>query len=155
MGEIFFSKMYPAARTYRPEVYTNFFNQIVAVNSEVLEWIQNHHKLKWMRSAFNPLIMCDYITNNLAEYFNNWVRDWKGLPLVEFADKIREMIMVLWNKRRDISEKLQGKILPTVVQQLKARTRGLGNLTVVKAGPFAAEVHDTTSTHNRHVVHIH
>ena len=62
------------------------------------------------------------------------------------------MIMVLWNKRRLISEKLEGNILPAILTILKARTRGLGNLTVVKAGCFAAEVHDTTSTHNRHVV---
>ena len=62
------------------------------------------------------------------------------------------MLMVLWNKRRLISEKLEGNILPAILTILKARTRGLGNLTVVKAGCFAAEVHDTTSTHNRHVV---
>ena len=62
------------------------------------------------------------------------------------------MIMTLWNKRRAISEKLHGRILPAVLQQLKARTTGLENLTIVKACPFAAEVHDTTSTHNRHVV---
>jgi len=43
------------------------------------------------------------------------------------------MIMMLWNKRRQISEKLEGKILPAVLTMLKARTRGLGNLTVVKA----------------------
>jgi len=75
--------------------------------------------------------------------------------VVELADKVREMIMMLWNKRRQISEKLEGKILPAVLTMLKARTRGLGNLTVVKAAScFVAEVHDTTSTHNRHVVKV-
>jgi len=153
-GDIF-SKMYPAARTYRPQVFRYFLNQIVTASPNVLEWLQNHHKLLWMRSAFNPEIKCDYITNNLAESFNNWIKDWKDLPVAELADKIREMIMTLWNKRRAISEKLHGRILPAVLQQLKARTRGLGNLTVVKAGAFAAEIHDTTSTHNRHVVKSH
>ena len=88
----------------------------------------------------------------ILQSFNNWIRDWKDLPVVELADKIREMIMILWNKRRLISEKLEGNILPAILTILKARTRGLGNLTVVKAGCFAAEVHDTISTHNRHVV---
>ena len=63
--------------------------------------------------------------------------------------------MTLWNKRCAISKKLHGRILPAVLQQLKARTRGLGNLTVVKAGAFAAEIHDTTNTHNMHVVKSH
>jgi len=88
----------------------------------------------------------------ILQSFNNWIRDWKDLPVVELADKIREMLMVLWNKRRLISEKLEGNILPAILTILKARTRGLGNLAVVKAGCFIAEVHDTTSTHNRHVV---
>jgi hypothetical protein len=79
-------------------------------------------------SAFDPAIKCDYVTNNLVESFNNWIKDWKDLPVVELADKIREMIMILWNKRRRIAEKLDGKILPAVLQQLKMKTRGLGHL---------------------------
>ena len=150
-----YSKMYPAARTYRPRVFKYFFNQVVSANPQILEWLENHHKLLWMRSAFNPEIKCDYVTNNLAESFNNWIRYWKDLPIVELADKIREMIMTLFHKRRAISERLHGRILPAVLRQLRARTRGLGHLTVVKAGPFAAEIHDTTSTHNRHVVKSH
>ena len=112
----------------------------------------DHHKLKWMRSAFDPAIKCDYVTNNLAECFNNWIKDWKDLPVVEFADKIREMIMILWNKRRRIAEKLHRKILPVVLHQLKMKTRGLGHLYVVKADSLVAEVWDSTTTHNRHVV---
>jgi exopolysaccharide biosynthesis predicted pyruvyltransferase EpsI len=56
------------------------------------------------------------VTNNLAESFNNWVKDWKDLPIVEFADKIREMIMTLFHKRRAISKRLHGRILPAVLQ---------------------------------------
>jgi len=69
-GDIF-SKMYPAARTYRPEVFQYFFHEIVTACPEVLEWLHNHHKLLWMRSAFNQEIKCDYVTNNLVESFNN------------------------------------------------------------------------------------
>ena len=70
---------------------------------------------------------------------------------MELADKLREMIMVLWAKRR-ISERLHGKILPAVIHQLKARTRGLGHLTIVDGGYSAAEIWDTSNTHSRHVV---
>jgi hypothetical protein len=150
-GDIF-SKMYPTARAYRPEVSHYFFNQIVEASPDVKKWLDTYHKLKWRRSEFNPAIKCDYVTNNLAEVFNNWIKDWKDLPVVELADKCREMIMVLWEKRRRIGDKLTGKILPAVLQQLKARTRGLGHLSVTKAGYFSAQVEDSTNTHNRHVV---
>ena len=136
----------------REEVHQYFFKSVVEASPAVLIWLQAHHYKLWMRSAFNPAIKCDYITNNLAESFNNWIKDWKDLPVVELADKIREMIMVLWAKRRKILERLSGKILPAVIYQLNARTRGLGHLTVVDGGYSAAEIWDTSNTHSRHVV---
>jgi hypothetical protein len=84
--------------------------------------------------------------------FNNWIKDWKDLPVVELADKLREKIMVLWAKRRKISQTFSGKILPAVVQQLNARTRGVAHLSVVDGGLESAEVWDTSNTHTRHVV---
>jgi hypothetical protein len=55
------------------------------------------------------------------------------------------MIMVLWNKRRSIGERLTGKILPAVIQQLKAKTKGLGHLTVVKADNVQGEIWNNSS----------
>jgi hypothetical protein len=81
--------------------------------------------------------------------------DWKDLPVVELTDKLREMVMVPWVKRSKILERLSGKILPAVIQQLKARTRGLGHLTVVDGGSATAKIWDTSHTHNRHVVKSH
>ncbi|XP_062201788.1 uncharacterized protein LOC133904333 [Phragmites australis] len=116
---------------------------------------QMHHSLLWMRCAFNPAIKCDYVTNNLAKCFNNWISDIKDLPVTELVDKLREMIMILWEKRRRIGERLHGKILPAILHQLKARTRGLGHLTVVKADSNAAQVWDNSNKQARHVVKSH
>lgn len=82
------------------------------------------------------------MTSNIAESFNNWIREIWDLPVVELADKIREMIMVLFHKRRKIGERLYERILPTVLQILTARTRGLGHLTVIKGENYATEVWD-------------
>jgi hypothetical protein len=74
-----------------------------------------------MRSTFDPDIKCDYININLAECFNNWVKDHKDLPVVQLVDKIRELIMFLWEKRRRIGGKLYGTILPTIVSAFRPR----------------------------------
>jgi len=77
------------------------------------------------------------------------------LPVAELADKVREMIMVLWRKRRRIAEKLPtGKILPAVMVQLKANTRGLAHLKVVKSGSWSAEVWDYSKGGERHRVKL-
>ena len=90
-----FGRMYPAARAYRTAVFDHHMEKILEADSEVGMYLAQYHHLLWMRCAFNPAIKCDYITNNIAEVFNNWVKDYKDLPVIELADKIREMIMVL------------------------------------------------------------
>jgi hypothetical protein len=62
------------------------------------------------------------VTNNIAESFNNWIKDIKDLPVCKLADKIREKIMELFHRRRQIGRMLEGKILPAVMQVQKART---------------------------------
>lgn len=147
-----FGHMYPAARAYRREIFEKHMTPIITAAPDVWQWLTQFHSLKWMRCAFNTEIKCDYITNNLAECFNNWIRDFKDLPVVDLADKMREMIMVLWDKRRRIGERLHGRILPAVMHQLRARTRGLAHLRVVKASLHSAEVWDNSIDHGRHVV---
>jgi hypothetical protein len=44
--------------------------------------------------------------------------------------------------RRKIAQKLQGRILLSVLHILHARTRGLGHLSVRKADNYIAEVRD-------------
>jgi hypothetical protein len=67
------------------------------------------------------------------------------LPVVQLADKIRELIMVLWEKRRRIGGKLCGTILPAIV---------LGHLKVVNAGNGHAEVFDNSPKQERHIVDL-
>jgi hypothetical protein len=40
-------------------------------------------------------------------------------------DVIRQKLMVKWNKRRKIARKMEGKILPHIVKNLKERSRNL------------------------------
>ena len=129
---------------------------MVSESSEAVKWLQTNHKLLWYRCGFNLEIKCDYITSNIAKSFNNWIRDHKDLPIADLADKIREMIMVLWNKRKNIAYRLpKGRILPAIMHQLKANTRGLGHLKIVPCSNCSAEVWVHSSRVERHIVKLH
>ena len=66
------------------------------------------------------------MTNNLAECFNNWIIKHKGMMLFQLVDKIRRNILVKMEKRRRIAKKLEGhRILPSVMKELNAKSRGL------------------------------
>ena len=73
----------------------------------------------------------DYVTNNLAECFNNWIKHLKSLHLDDLVDKIRQLIMVKWNQRRKVARKLDGCILPHIIKKLKEQSREL-NLEVTE-----------------------
>jgi hypothetical protein len=123
-------------RAYEKDVYEKHMAAVYAGYPALKEHPEKHHKQKWQRSSFNSEIKCDYVTNNVAEVFNNWIKDIKDLPVVDLVDKIREMIMVLFHKRRRIGEMLHGRILPAVLQILRAKTRGLGHLSVIKGDNY-------------------
>ena len=66
------------------------------------------------------------------------------------------MIMKLWNKRRNIGDRLlAGRILPSIMVQLKANTRGLGHLKIVPCSNWSAEVWDHSSRAERHIIKLH
>jgi hypothetical protein len=151
-----FGQIYPAARAYREDIFYEHIAKMVSESAAAVEWLKTNHKLLWYRCGFNPEIKCDYITSNIAESFNNWIRDHKDLPVADLADKIREKIMVLWNKRRNMAYRLpEGRILPAIMVQLRANTRGLGHLRIVPCSNWSAEVWDHSHRVERHIVKLH
>lgn len=149
-----FSHMWPAAKAYKKSKFHWHMKQVFMEEPKVLTYLELHHNLLWMRCMFNTDIKVDYIHNNIAECFNSWVRQIKDLPIVQLCDKLREMVMELFRKRRRIGERLQGKILPAIIQELNNRTRGLGHLKPHVSSDWSAEVKDTEKDHIRHVVKV-
>jgi hypothetical protein len=149
-------KLSPAARTYSESIFYEHVASIISENAEAVPWLQKNHNKLWYRCGFNPEIKCDYITNNIAESFNNRIRDHKDLPVADLADKLKDIIMQLWFKRRNIAYKLpEGRILPAIMVQLKANTRGLGHLKIEPSTNWSAEVWDHSGSKvMRHVVKL-
>jgi hypothetical protein len=147
--------MWPAARAYRAQTHSYHLGKIMAAcaDNEFASWLNTYHSLLWYRSGFNTAIKCDHINNNLAESFNNKVKDLKDLPVHDMVDQIRIMIMRLWDLRGRLGDMLEGDKLPAVVQQVVNKSRNLSHLSVEKSSLFDAEVKDARSV-KRHVVNI-
>jgi transposase-like protein len=155
-GAVFAKNMWPAARAHEPGKHQYFLDKVFAASPHVKKWLDDHHNLLWARSKFSPNIKCDYINNNLAGSWNAWIKDFKDLPLHYMVDAIREKGVIMFDKRRRISRALHGVILPVVIHQLNASTKGLGHLRVTKGRPDRAEVTESYKDEEvrRHVVHL-
>lgn len=65
----------------------------------------------------------DYVTKNLPESFNHWIESEKVRNLDDLFDVIRQELMVKWNKRRSIGEKMEGNIVESIMKNLRDRSR--------------------------------
>ena len=76
----------------------------------------------------------DYVTNNLVESFNNWIKAKKGKHLDDLLNTIRQKILIKWNHRKKVAKKLEGKILPHILQKLREDSYNL-DIEVITASP--------------------
>jgi len=103
-------------------------------------WLMDNHKQLWARSKFSTTSKCDYVTNNIAETFNSWIREEKSLPVLDLMDKIRQLIMERFCTRRQLASKLSGfKVLPHVMKELHNKSRNL-KYTIHRSGLMVGEV---------------
>jgi hypothetical protein len=58
---------------------------------------------------FSEASKCDYVTNNIAETFNSWVRREKSLHVVDLMDRLRQMEMDKMYLRKKLQESLKGR----------------------------------------------
>jgi hypothetical protein len=137
-GDILYN-MWPAAWTYEVEKHESLMAEIEAANAEAISYLRKHHNHVWTRSKFSSIAKVEYVSNNLAEVFNNWIREKKGHAIVELVDKYREMVMQMRGKRRKVADGLQGTILPSVVNELNQKSKGL-RYCEVRATPTIAEI---------------
>jgi hypothetical protein len=106
-------------------IFDNHYNIMKASSTKAVTWLEENHKHLWARCYFSTASKCDYVTNNIAEAFNNWIHDDKSLPVIELMDRIRQRIMEKLYQRRILAMKLDSKVLPHIIKALIAKSRGL------------------------------
>jgi hypothetical protein len=118
--------------------------KIAAACPKSILWLNKHHNLIWSRSKFSKECKVDYVNNNISECFNNWIKYYKDLPVVDLMDKIREKIMEKISTRQEIARRLEGHVLPSVLYELNMKSRGL-HYDFCKSGSLSAEISGTTN----------
>ncbi|XP_066320176.1 uncharacterized protein [Miscanthus floridulus] len=138
-GKIFDDHLWPTAYSWSPYYFEKHWKAMEEAKPSTMTYIRQWHTRIWTRSQFGTYCKVDYVTNNLAECFNNWIKKFKGLNLDDLMDKIRQLIMDKWDVRRTISRKIEGIILPHIIKNLKEQSRNL-DMDVQRSGDILAEV---------------
>jgi hypothetical protein len=75
-------------------------DQIYGPWDKCFDNLQEEQKKLWTRSQFGTLSKVDYVTDNLAGSFNNWIKEEKGKHLDDLMDTIRQKLLIKWNHRK-------------------------------------------------------
>jgi hypothetical protein len=116
------------------------YNIMKKSSPKAMKWIEDNHKHLWARCYFSAASKCDYVTNNIAEVFNNWIKHEKSLRVIDLMDIIRQKIMDKLFQRRRLAMKLNSKVLPHIVKDLNAKSRGLVGYSIHKGVGHTAEI---------------
>jgi hypothetical protein len=152
-GKVFDDHLWAAAYSWNPYLFGKHWAAMETAKPAATTYVRKWHNRLWSRSQFSTICKVDYVTNNLAESFNNWIKHHKSLNLDDFFDKARQLIMILWNRRRKVAKKLDGLILPHIMKRLNVMTREL-NLEVVESSEEVAEVTALGGSGFRFVVNL-
>jgi len=124
-GKVFDDHLWTIAYSWNPYVFEKHWLAMEKEKPAATAYLRKCHSRLWTRSQFSTRSKVDYVSNNLAESFNNWIKEHKSLNLDDFLDKIRQLLMTKWNQRRKISRKLDGLILPHIIKKLNEQSREL------------------------------
>jgi hypothetical protein len=101
-GKIFENHLWPAAYSWSPYFFEMHWRAMEEAYPAAMNYIRQSHTKIWARSQFWTHCKVDYVTNNLAECFNNCIKRIKGLNLDDMMDMFRQLIMNKWDVRRHI-----------------------------------------------------
>ena len=121
--------MWPCAWACTPRRHDYLVENITVAAPKAIPWLNKHHKLIWSRSKFSKKCKVDYVNNNISECFNNWIKDYKDLPVVDLMDKIREKIM------EKIAEPSNIDVDPKLTSSPGVTTRRMASLSPARASP--------------------
>ncbi|XP_071681905.1 uncharacterized protein [Lolium perenne] len=139
-GKVYADNLWPASLTCSVKKHNYHMRQLYK-NDKVKEYLETHHSKLWARSQFSEVSKVDYVHNNLAESFNSTIQKLKGLYLADLLDKIRVEYVQKFLVRAGIAEaKFMGHIIiPSVMNELKQKTRGL-EMDMTRCSATTAEV---------------
>ncbi|KAK3211848.1 hypothetical protein Dsin_016554 [Dipteronia sinensis] len=94
----------------------------------------------WFRFAYDHIIMCDHVTNNMTEAFNNMLGTHRFATYLELLDFIRKMVIRKFNERNEECGAWNFVIPPRVNAKVLKNNRGSRLLTIIAVGDLKYKI---------------
>ena len=139
-GQVFDDHLWAASYSWSPYMFNKHYQAMAAARPDAMIYLADNHKKLWTRSQYRTTSKVDYVTNNLAESFNKWIKLEKSKHLDDLLDTIRQKILIKWNHRKRVAMKFTGKILPHIEKKLREDSYNLDIEVITDSPEGVAEI---------------
>ncbi|TXG53428.1 hypothetical protein EZV62_022597 [Acer yangbiense] len=85
-------------------IYANFkltYKEISIINPAAKKWLEEIDPQHWSRFAYDHVIRCDHVTNNMTEAFNSMLGTHRAASYLDLLEFIWRMVMRKFNERKE------------------------------------------------------
>ncbi|XP_027156653.1 uncharacterized protein LOC113757707 [Coffea eugenioides] len=118
-GMLLTSFFWQAAKSYDAIGFNETMQRIKNMNIEVWRYLSKILVSAWARHAFSTEIKCDHVTNNFTEFFNTWIGDLRGQPILTLVEGLRKKFMKKLHKRYQKACTWTSTIPKNIIEKLK------------------------------------
>ncbi|KAH9670098.1 mutator transposase mudra protein [Citrus sinensis] len=98
--------------------FHSHMEELKNITPDGYEWLMKIPIACWAKHLFSPHTKCSHVTNNMTESFNNWINNYRGLPIVRMFEEIRRKIMRLIHKRHEAALGWNNELPPVVRRKI-------------------------------------
>ncbi|XP_024042355.1 uncharacterized protein LOC127899355 [Citrus sinensis] len=113
-GMLLKKEFWAACRSANQVYFNNHMAEIYSIYLAAHKWLLQIPVVCWAKHCFPIQIKCSHVTNNMTESFNNWISNFRGMPIVRMLEEIRRKIMILIHKRYEQANTWQDELPPFV-----------------------------------------
>ncbi|TXG72092.1 hypothetical protein EZV62_000671 [Acer yangbiense] len=92
------------------------------------------------RFAYDPVIRCDHVTNNMTETFNSMLGSYRAASYLDLLEFIRRMIMRKFNERKEECRGWSLALPPRVHAKILKHSKESRTLTIIAVGNMEYEL---------------
>lgn len=104
------------------------------------------------RAFFSSTSVCEDVSNNFSESYNNTLNTAREMPLVEMLETVRRQAMIRMDMRKTNAFKWQGKYSEKVSNAIKAEKKYMIDCRVIPSGNGIYEVGENNHAHTVNMV---
>ncbi|KAK2662594.1 hypothetical protein Ddye_001168 [Dipteronia dyeriana] len=108
-----------ASKTDDKHEFKKCIQDIGSINSQAMAYLAAIEPCHWSRHAFDKLIKCDHVTNNMTEALNSMLKDFRARTYLGLMEYIRRMVMSRFQQRKEECSRWGNGIPPAVNKKIK------------------------------------